>query len=1469
MEQKFTSGAANANAVISDDTAASSLSPAAPTATVAIYSCGEAAGDPHEVQLIAPASALLWCDGVLVCGLASGQLSFVQKDAQGDWRALHQADASAGLEITCSKLQLQGQDAVHDVAICRPLPSLFEVRSAHAHLILGAGAGPALASYLLGRDVGIFSLRQVAWAVAGKLAGMAIGTLNGTIGGVLGFVGIGRRSSSDKSPPPSQQQQQLQRDSSPPPSSTRQPPSTPLSRATVPLDDARRVITHIWADPSGRYAAAADAFGRVLLLDSQLGGSSSGGGGGGGGTVVRMWKGLRGARCGWLEAHERWEGGRVVAVSCGETAGGGGAGADAMEEEEEEEEASDVRVGLYLVILAPHRCHVEIWRACHGPCVRVLPAAAGARLCTLRGRDAATAAAAAAADDATPASGLGLGQGSLTRCFLLAPSVDATCIDATQLVVTPADLQVLRLLRQPAGAAAAAAATPAADTAAESAPRPRFSLRQLHSELRKLQQQQQQQQQCSACSALDEQRLLTLLGAAAAPAVPPRHLADALAAVDAACEQQGLALSAALHAQAAALAGTRAAAAPAAAAGPHGDGGSSEADAFAALRLRHAAHDLFAAIVAADADLAADGGGGGAAAAAAADGTSFMTNGARGWSLAQLAEETMAWIDLSDADSNGDSAQVLPPLPSFQEFWLVAQAALEAPQDAQPPLQWCAAAASSSSSGGSADGATAAAAAARQLTALLLRPLLAGAFGSRALEATLDSIGGDPITSPLVAGFAAWALALPPRRAARVTLAQDARACVALRWLRAQITAAAAAAPAADAAADVDDDGGSSGGDAAPAESAAALVQRLLQPVYDACRASAALEAALLLAVVAGEAEAAAAAHVESRSLGAVVLNGAARWAALARRLRACLLLRHRLAHGRGAESASLTVQQLEEGRAPSSMAAMLAKDQLVTYDDLATAACRAREADELQAAHDWWRDAAAAGGAAAGASALPGVTHVCADARWRDVMEVAAAHSRRGSGSSSGGGGGGGGGAAAAQGRTLLWFFPAHAQPLLLACHRARWLMMSWAAMARGGGGADALQPLGAAVEHLSYVGAVHRALAGAVAYRLWNSGLRQYAGAAARSAAPLLEADAAVLQVAISAAEQFLGHIDAIAADDDGGGGDGGGDAAAAAARQAATECALEAEGAAAGAWPGAQDRWLHECLFGSSGGDGGSGGGGGPGGGGVGLVLPRRAALEAHGVLLQALRVASTCGFAGADALRVLPAAAAERAFREGALADARVVTNPGTRAGGVGGAEEAARAAAAGPLGERRRAFVSAALHALGGASAAGVYALAQRLGEDAGAVRIAHTRALLARGRDLEAETLLSGSSGGVAEGIAREVVRASRSRLYVAVAAAAAHPTLLAALDPEVCEWINSAAAADGGSGGSGGGGGGGGAAVAAPSLKSTQGLLEAAARAVPAGGAQRQQLEQLCAFVGALVRGLSGGHRGSVGSYG
>ena len=81
-----------------------------------------------------------------------------------------------------------------------------------------------------------------------------------------------------------------------------------------------------------------------------------------------------------------------------------------------------------------------------------------------------------------------------------------------------------------------------------------------------------------------------------------------------------------------------------------------------------------------------------------------------------------------------------------------------------------------------------------------------------------------------------------------------------------------------------------------------ARAEEILRPMFEACAASQCLENAAMLSVVAAEALAACREKLEESSLGQVAIGGGEAWVTLARRLRLCLFVDHRLHWGVRAE---------------------------------------------------------------------------------------------------------------------------------------------------------------------------------------------------------------------------------------------------------------------------------------------------------------------------------------------------------------------------------------------------------------------------------------------------------------------------------------------------------------------------------------------------------------------------------------
>ncbi len=137
-----------------------------------------------------------------------------------------------------------------------------------------------------------------------------------------------------------------------------------------------------------------------------------------------MWKGVRDAECGWLEVVESWEGRRVASVGQKSrlTAAAAAGAATAAAATPPGEAAATPVIGLYLAILAPLRGRVELWRMRHGPCVRIVPAPAGARLLTSRP---------GLVGSGVDGGGKGRRTEALTSCYLLSDGAEEAGVSET------------------------------------------------------------------------------------------------------------------------------------------------------------------------------------------------------------------------------------------------------------------------------------------------------------------------------------------------------------------------------------------------------------------------------------------------------------------------------------------------------------------------------------------------------------------------------------------------------------------------------------------------------------------------------------------------------------------------------------------------------------------------------------------------------------------------------------------------------------------------------------------------------------------------------------------------------------------------------------------------------------------------------------------------------------------------------
>ena len=171
-----------------------------------------------------------------------------------------------------AKLQLEGQDEILDVVACSAPAGLFELRSErHSHVILASGVSPALAFYPIGSESRSFGLASIAWAVASRVTSLTVGALDGLFG-FVGLRGRGRKAAAARAGAKSGERANGggggggggegggggDDEGSPAPL---------VLRWDGGLQDGWRRVSRLCLDPSGRLAAAADGFGRVMLVD--------------------------------------------------------------------------------------------------------------------------------------------------------------------------------------------------------------------------------------------------------------------------------------------------------------------------------------------------------------------------------------------------------------------------------------------------------------------------------------------------------------------------------------------------------------------------------------------------------------------------------------------------------------------------------------------------------------------------------------------------------------------------------------------------------------------------------------------------------------------------------------------------------------------------------------------------------------------------------------------------------------------------------------------------------------------------------------------------------------------------------------------------------------------------------------------------------------------------------------------------
>lgn len=159
-----------------------------------------------------------------------------------------------------------------DVVACSAPAGLFEVRpERHSHVILASGVHPALAFYPIGSESRSFGLASIAWAVASRVTSLTVGVTVGVLDGVFGLVGLRGRGRKAVAAVNAKAQGRGRANGSGggggEDGSDDASPAPLVLRLDGGLQDGWRRVSRLCLDPSGRLAAAADGFGRVMLVD--------------------------------------------------------------------------------------------------------------------------------------------------------------------------------------------------------------------------------------------------------------------------------------------------------------------------------------------------------------------------------------------------------------------------------------------------------------------------------------------------------------------------------------------------------------------------------------------------------------------------------------------------------------------------------------------------------------------------------------------------------------------------------------------------------------------------------------------------------------------------------------------------------------------------------------------------------------------------------------------------------------------------------------------------------------------------------------------------------------------------------------------------------------------------------------------------------------------------------------------------
>ncbi|KAF9282261.1 Rab3 GTPase-activating protein non-catalytic subunit [Mortierella alpina] len=333
--------------------------------------------------------------GKVVC-IEGESLWVVLRLSSGSGRSSESKAAQAVQAPTFAykKWSLQNQDLMVDIVSCGPArhkPTLsngFSSSSSSSmytsqatERFVSVGSKPMMAFYgSCSSSRPMFSATSLATQMAARVTNAVFGFAKSIWGsspsprsgspafGSSGMSMSGRSSPDTKRLSGQQQQQSIQDGGTAGPYGTVYPsamaPATEVP-AVLWLSDSQRCIRHVSLAPSpprgacyhypSKLAAMTDSLGRVLLVDLEEC------------EIIRMWKGLRGARCGWLQEE------RLIKM---------GQGSGPKDDSEKRPPMMKRLLILYLVIYAPKRGTIEIYPARQGKRVGLVQVGLGWKICT-------------------------------------------------------------------------------------------------------------------------------------------------------------------------------------------------------------------------------------------------------------------------------------------------------------------------------------------------------------------------------------------------------------------------------------------------------------------------------------------------------------------------------------------------------------------------------------------------------------------------------------------------------------------------------------------------------------------------------------------------------------------------------------------------------------------------------------------------------------------------------------------------------------------------------------------------------------------------------------------------------------------------------------------------------------------------------------------------------------------------------